>query len=115
MEKAKAAYANKVKESIAGEKQEFTPELQSLMKKYGVDGEVDEGMKEKVGGFLRRMSDKDYIGQNRADVVAKKANVAYASGDSKKGDRYMRLISKGRSKIKSPVKTPHMAAGYSAY
>jgi len=90
-----------------------TSELSNLMQKYGVEGEVDEGMKEKIGGFLRRMSDKDRLGQSRSDVVAKKANMAYAGGDTKKGNRYMSLISKGAPKVKKSIKTPNMSPNFS--
>lgn len=92
----------------------YPANLENLMQKYGVNGEVDEGMKEKIGGFLRRMGDKDRMGQSRADVVAKKANIAYAGGNSKNGDRYMSLINKGKPKVKAPIKAPRMAPEYSA-
>ena len=72
-----------------------SPELEALMKKYGVEGEVDEGMKEKISGMMRRMREKGGFGKSRADLVHRKANVAYALGDKKAGDRYMGVLNKG--------------------
>lgn len=53
--------------------------------------ELDEGMKEKISGVIRREKQKEYpLLQNRRDVAATKAGSAYAAGDHKKGDRYMK-------------------------
>lgn len=60
----------------------------SKMKKEEV--ELDEGIKEKIGGIIRRQKEKEYpLLQNRRDVAADKAAKAYAKGDEKKGNRYM--------------------------
>ncbi len=72
----------------------MTPELEMLMKKYGVEDNVDEGFKEKLGGMMRRFRDKSYIGQKREDVAHQKANAAYAAGNKRAGDRIMRLLNK---------------------
>ena len=74
---------------------QISPELEALMKRYGVDSVVDEGMKEKIGGIARRMKQQSYPGQNRADLVHHKANAAYALGDKKAGNRYMDVLNKG--------------------
>ena len=52
--------------------------------------ELDEGIKEKIKGAIRREKAKDmpFI-QNRRDYAAKKAGEAYEKGDEKKGRRYM--------------------------
>ncbi len=53
--------------------------------------ELDEGIKEKISGVIRREKQKEYpLLQNRRDVAATKAGAAYAAGDHKKGDRYMK-------------------------
>ena len=60
----------------------------SKMKKEEV--ELDEGIKEKISGIIRRQKEKEYpLLQNRRDVAADKAAKAYAKGDEKKGNRYM--------------------------
>lgn len=52
--------------------------------------EIDEGMKEKIKGVIRREKAKDMpLIQNRRDYAAKKAGEAYEKGDEKKGRRYM--------------------------
>lgn len=53
--------------------------------------ELDEGFKEKIKGMIRREKEKEYpLVQNRRDVAHNKAAAAYAAGDQKKGDRYMK-------------------------
>ncbi len=53
--------------------------------------ELDEGIKEKISGVIRREKQKEYpLLQARLDVAATKAGAAYAAGDHKKGDRYMK-------------------------
>ena len=87
--------------------------LKKLMQKYGVSGgEVDEGMKEKIGGMMRRMREKGGIGKSRADLVHRKANVAYALGDKRSGNRYMDVLNKGavRSAQKAVAKPASKAA-----
>ncbi len=55
------------------------------------EAELDEGIKEKISGVIRREKQKEYpLLQNRRDVAANKAGAAYAAGDHKKGDRYMK-------------------------
>lgn len=55
------------------------------------EAELDEGIKEKISGVIRREKQKEYpLLQNRRDVAATKAGAAYAAGDHKKGDRYMK-------------------------
>ena len=62
--------------------------LNSLKKE---EVELDEGVKEKISGIIRREKQKEYpLLQNRRDVAANKAGSAYADGDHKKGDRYMK-------------------------
>ena len=89
-----------------------SPELEALMKKYGVEGEVDEGMKEKISGMMRRMREKGGFGKSRADLVHRKANVAYALGDKNAGDRSMGVLNKGavRSAQKAVAKPTSKAA-----
>ena len=67
------------------------------MKKEEVD--LDEGIKEKIGGMIRREKEKEYpLLQNRRDVAAGKAAKSYAAGDEKKGDRYMKFRSDNMKK-----------------
>jgi hypothetical protein len=52
--------------------------------------QVEEGLKEKLKGAIRREKAKDMpLLQNRRDYAHDKAADAYASGDQKKGRRYM--------------------------
>jgi hypothetical protein len=65
---------------VAGEKDEVKEEV-----------DFEEGVKEKIGGMIRREKEKEYpLMQNRRDVAAGKAAKSYLSGDKKKGDRYMK-------------------------
>jgi hypothetical protein len=67
------------------------------MKEEEVD--LDEGIKEKIGGMIRREKEKEYpLLQNRRDVAAGKAAKSYAAGDEKKGDRYMKWRSDNMKK-----------------
>ncbi len=69
----------------------------SAVKKEEVD--LDEGVKEKIGGMIRREKEKEYpLLQNRRDVAASKAAKSYAAGDKKKGDRYMKFRSDNMKK-----------------
>ena len=61
--------------------------------------DLDEGVKEKIGGMIRREKEKEYpLLQNRRDVAASKAAKSYAAGDKKKGDRYMKFRSDNMKK-----------------
>jgi hypothetical protein len=66
---------------------------------YGEETKLDEGFKEKIKGAIRREKQKEYpLIQNRRDVAATKAGAAYATGDQKKGDRYMKWRSDNMNK-----------------
>lgn len=66
---------------------------------YGEETELDEGFKEKIKGVIRREKQKEYpLIQNRRDVAATKAGAAYATGNQKKGDRYMKWRSDNMKK-----------------
>lgn len=66
---------------------------------YGEETKLDEGFKEKIKGIIRREKEKEYpLMQNRRDVAATKAGAAYATGDQKKGDRYMKWRSDNMNK-----------------
>ena len=81
--------------------------LKKLMQKYGVSGgDVDEGMKEKIGGMLRRQGQKDHPLQNRRDVAHRKAGEAYAAGDTKNGKRYMDWRQKSADEDKIDLARP---------
>jgi len=62
---------------------------------YGEESEIDEGVKEKIGGIIRRQKQKQNpLLQTRTDVAMTKAGDAYAAGEPKKGDRYMKWRAK---------------------
>ena len=60
---------------------------------------IDEGIKEKIVGAIRRAKAQDHpILQNRRDYAFGKAGDAYSHGDEKKGDRYMKWRAKSQRK-----------------
>jgi len=70
---------------------------------FGEDTEISEGAKEKISGIVRRAKQKDSFLQNRRDVAMTKAGAAYASGDAKKGDRYMNWRDKSLAKEETEI------------
>ena len=73
--------------------------VDNLAKMYAESVDLDEGIKEKIGGMIRREKEKEYpLLQNRRDVAAGKAAKSYAAGDEKKGDRYMKFRSDNMKK-----------------
>jgi hypothetical protein len=88
----------------AGEYDDGEMEDDMYYDEYGIPNmyeevELDEGFKEKIKGVIRREKEKEYpLLQNRRDVAATKAGTAYAAGDQKKGDRYMKWRSDNMKK-----------------
>jgi hypothetical protein len=73
-------------------------------------GLIDEGVKEKISGLIRRQKEKDHFLQNRRDVAHMKAAKAYASGNERKGDRYMSWREKSLAKEETDL-TENFKAG----
>lgn len=67
--------------------------IEGVKRKEGMvkeEAELDEGIKEKIKGAIRREKAKDMpLVQNRRDYAATKAGEAYEKGDEKTGRRYM--------------------------
>lgn len=73
----------------------------SAEKHAGIDEEVelDEGIKEKIKGAIRREKSKDLpLVQTRRDYATNKAGEAYEKGDTRKGNQYSAWAERDRKK-----------------
>lgn len=71
----------------------------SAEKHAGIDESIDEGVKEKIKGVIRREKAKELpLIQTRRDYAHDKAGDAYNKGDTKTGDRYMNWREKSLKK-----------------
>ena len=70
------------------------------------EDELEEGMKEKIKGAIRRSKEKEHPLQTRRDVAMTKGGAAYSKGETRKGDQYMAYAERDRKKKSDPSSNP---------
>ena len=79
--------------------------IQHKMKSEEVE-QVEEGIKEKIGGMIRRSKQKDSWAQSRRDVALNKAGDSYAAGKPRNAAHYLAYAERDRKKHNDPSSNP---------
>ena len=80
-------------------------DLDAKMKSEEVE-QVEEGIKEKIGGMIRRSKQKDSWAQSRRDVALNKAGDSYAAGKPRNAAHYLAYAERDRKKHNDPSSNP---------